>query len=314
MLSTLLNITVPIFLIIGAGYSAARFAHMSQESISGLLSFISRFAAPAVLFYNMYQVDLSRVFEVKMLLSFYSGAAVSFILGIFLGKFFKRRPGEQVSIAFSCYFSNSLLMGLIIVTRAYGEESGQLMLGIIAIHAPLLYTIGMIAMEISRQDGQGAVVALHRAGKNIISTGLIIGIALGLALNILGIRLPEMVDNAVDMFQSVALPTALFAIGAALTRYKLQDDLAIAIGISVITLLIFPLVVFGVSQWVFDLPKAFYQVAVLVAAMPTGLNGYIFASMYQRAEGAAAGAILLSTALSIASINLWLLILGTASP
>jgi predicted permease len=52
------------------------------------------------------------------------------------------------------------------------------------------------------------------------------------------------------------------------------------------------------------------RAAVVLAAMPTGMNGYLFAAMYNRAMGAAASTVLLATTLSVFSIGLWLWWLG----
>ena len=52
--------------------------------------------------------------------------------------------------------------------------------------------------------------------------------------------------------------------------------------------------------------------AVALAAMPPGVNIYIFATLYDRAVELAASALLLSTALSVISITVWLYVADTA--
>jgi len=49
---------------------------------------------------------------------------------------------------------------------------------------------------------------------------------------------------------------------------------------------------------------------ILLAAMPTGLNAYIFAMLYDRGTSVAATTVLLSTLASVATLSLWLLALG----
>jgi malonate transporter len=48
---------------------------------------------------------------------------------------------------------------------------------------------------------------------------------------------------------------------------------------------------------------------VLIAAMAPGINSYLFASMYQRGQSIAAGAVVLGTSASIFTISLWLWVL-----
>ena len=40
--------------------------------------------------------------------------------------------------------------------------------------------------------------------------------------------------------------------------------------------------------------------------MPAGINGYIFASLYDRGVGTAANTVMLSTVLSVGTITFWL--------
>ena len=46
-----------------------------------------------------------------------------------------------------------------------------------------------------------------------------------------------------------------------------------------------------------------------MAAMPPGINAYVFANMYEHAEQIAASSVLFATMISIVSISVWLVIL-----
>ena len=309
---SILPVILPVFLIVGAGYAAARLKLFPDAGIDSLLTFVIRFATPALLFLSMYRLSLSSAFEPGMLAAFYTGAFTCFAIGLIAARRLGRRPGEAVAIGFSALFSNTVLVGLPIMQRAYGEAAMEPMFGIIAFHSPSLYTVGMIAMEMSRQDGTGALAGAKRAAKSIASNALMIGIFCGLALNLSGLELPAPVENGVDMLASATLPTALFALGAALTRYRLQADLGWALGLSALGLLVHPGIAYGLSAHVFELDGSFVRAAVVAAAMPAGLNVYVFAAMYHRSESVAASTVLLSTALSVITITFWLAVLGGA--
>lgn len=59
-----------------------------------------------------------------------------------------------------------------------------------------------------------------------------------------------------------------------------------------------------------SVPKDAFRSGVLTAAMAPGFNAYIFANMYGRARRVAASSVLISTAVSILTVWLWLLVLG----
>ena len=54
------------------------------------------------------------------------------------------------------------------------------------------------------------------------------------------------------------------------------------------------------------LDTASIRSAVVTAAMPPGVNAFLFASMYQSAQRVAASTVLISTLLSVLSSAMWL--------
>ena len=84
-----------------------------------------------------------------------SAPSSAFALGI-LGarKLFHHRPGEAVAIGFGALFSNSVLLGLPIMERAYGAAALGPTFAIVSIHAPFCYFLGITVMEFARADGR----------------------------------------------------------------------------------------------------------------------------------------------------------------
>ncbi|MEZ5476862.1 MAG: hypothetical protein R3E95_05070 [Thiolinea sp.] len=58
----------------------------------------------------------------------------------------------------------------------------------ITFHAPSLYIIGMLSMELLRRDGRLLSVSLRIAGRSIISNPMMLGILAGVAVNPSGCR------------------------------------------------------------------------------------------------------------------------------
>jgi predicted permease len=270
---------------------------------------------PVLLMRGLYRLDLSRAFHPPMLISFYLGAVACFIVGILLARrFWGRRPGEAVSVGFSAMFSNTVLLGLPIVERAFGHDALTPAYGIVALHAPVLYAIGMLTMELSRRDGRPLSQALASAARSILANPLMIGILIGAALNLAKIELPEPVMAAVDLIANAAIPAALVGIGAALTQYRLRAEWGEAAMVTSLALLLHPALVLAVGHYALALPAEQLRTAVILASMPPGMNIYVFAVMYERAQALAASAILMATAVSVATISLWLAVLRLVVP
>ncbi len=308
----ILQIVLPVFIVIGAGYLAVKVKVFSDGDVDSLMRFVQLFAIPCLLFFATAKLDLAAVFRPQLLISYYVGSIACFVLGIIGARiFFKRRPGESVVIGFGAMFSNTVLLGLPIMERAYGAGSTEPNLAIIAVHVPFCYLLGITTMELLRADGR----ALHQTAvivvKSIFSNAMVIGLFLGMAFNLLAIPLPGAADVALSMFSRAALPAALFGLGGILVRYSLTERIGEIAMVCVIRLFVHPGIAFVMADMVFGLSQDFVRGAVITSAMAPGVNAFIFASIYDRAKDTSASVVLIGTIASIISVSLWLLILGT---
>lgn len=311
MIGIVFLVVLPVFLVLGAGYVATRTGLFSSSAVDGLMVFTQSFAIPCLLFRALVDLDLGAVFNPKLLLSFYVGAATCFVLGILGARLlFHRRPGEAVAIGFGALFSNSVLLGLPIMERAYGPEALAPSFAIIAIHSPFCYLLGITTMEFARADGRGLSDTMRAVGRAMFRNALIIGLALGFVVNLGQIPLPGPLRAALDMMANAALPAALFGLGGVLTRYAVRASLAEAGMISGLSLIVHPGIAWLLAAHVFGLSDGFVRGAVMTAAMAPGVNTYVFASIYARGQAQAASAILLATSLSVLTVSGWLLLLG----
>ncbi|WP_299874308.1 AEC family transporter [uncultured Sulfitobacter sp.] len=309
-MQTLLDVILPVFLVIGFGYVAVWRGLFPVSGIDGVMRFTQNFAIPCLLFQAIAGLDLSASFDPTLLLSFYAGAAICFALGMTGARLIFRRDWEDcVAIGFCCLFSNSVLLGLPISERAYGADALTGNFAIIAFHSPFCYGLGITVMEVVRNRGQSPGQLAKSVGRAMFRNALVIGILAGFAVNVTGLPIPGVVDDALSLIVRAALPAALFALGGVLIQYKPEGDMK-AIGmVCGIALLVHPALV-----WLFgsalSLPQDFFRSAVLTSAMAPGFNAYIFANMYGRARRVAATSVLLATALSVFSVWFWLSVLG----
>ena len=306
-----LTVILPVFLVIASGWLAARARLLTAEMIDGLMRFAQGVAVPVLLAQSIGKLDLAASFDARLFASFYTGAFAGFGLG-FLGARLLGRPAtDAVAIGFAAMFSNSLLLGVPITERAFGPEALSGNFAIIAIHSPLLYTIGIIAMELARSHGTGlpARIVARKVTRAIATQPMVIGITAGLIINLTGNPLPDMLREAMKIIASAAIPCALFGLGGVLLRLKPEGDgRAIALVVA-LSILVHPAITWGLGAHVLHLDTDQLRSATLTAAMAPGVNAYLFAMSYDSAKRVAASAVLMATLASIATIWLWLSIL-----
>ncbi len=309
MLFQILNIVGPVFLVIGSGYTLIRLGFFPDDLTDALMKFAVQLAVPCLLFRATSRLDLGSAYDWRVMLSFYSGASISFFLAAYSAwKFFGRTPGESVAVGFSALFSNSVLLGLPISERAWGADNLSTAYAIISIHAPFCYLLGITSMEVIRSDGRTWRATLTVVLRAMFRNSLMIGIGLGFLANLSGVDLPVVLSSAVDILSDSALPIALFALGGILTRYHIAADLGQIGTISLFSLIVHPLLTLLLCQ-LLQVDPMVARTAVLIAAMAPGINSYLFATLYQRGQHIAASTVLLATASSVVSVSAWLWLL-----
>lgn len=311
-MSALIDVILPVFLVIGIGYAATRTGYFSTSGVDGLMRFSQNFAIPILLFRAISTLDLGASFDPRLLASFYAGATICFVIGIFGARLiFKRDWEDSIVIGFCCLFSNSVLLGLPITERAYGTDALQGNYAIIALHAPFCYGLGITVMEITRNRSQSVITMVRATLRAMFRNALIAGIALGFIVNISGLALPAPITDGLDLMIRAALPAALFALGGVLVQYRPEGDLKAIAMVCIIALLVHPALVWSFGT-ALSVPTDAFRSGVVTAAMGPGFNAYIFANMYGRAKRVAASSVLLATGASILTIWVWLGLLGAA--
>lgn len=308
-MQALLEVILPVFLVIGFGYLAVKRGWFPAAGAEGVMGFAQNFAIPVLLFQAISTLDLSQSFDLALLGAFYIGAASGFTAGFLGARFLFGRPiADSVAIGFSCLFSNSVLLGLPITERAFGPDALTANFGIIAIHAPFCYFLGVTVMETATNRGGGILKTLRRISGSFARNPLVIGLSLGMAVNLLGIPTPEVVADAVALIATAGLPAALFALGGILTLYRPEGDGRVIAMICIISLVFHPMLTAGLGL-AFGLDRDAFRSAVLTAAMAPGVNSYLFANMYGVAKRVAATSVLVATALCVVTVWVWLLVL-----
>lgn len=305
-MQALLDVILPVFLVVGFGYIVAWRKVMTAPQVDGLMKYAQGIAAPVLLFTAISRLDLGASFDPRLLAAFYAGAGSGFALGFSVARYgFGRDTEDSIVAGFAGLFSNSLLMGLAVTEQAYGPDALSANFAIISVHSPFCYGLGITAMEITRARGRPAQQIPGIVLKAMFSNVLIIGITLGFIVNLTGLVQPQALLVATDYIARSTLPAALFGMGAVLYRYEIKGDLRLALALCAISLLVHPAITFSLGT-AFALPPEAFRSAVITAAMAPGVNAYIFASLYGRAERVAASAVLMGTALCLVTAAVWL--------
>jgi predicted permease len=180
---------------------------------------------------------------------------------------------------------------------------------LVSVHSAILFLMTTIVVERGNNNGRSSRQIAFQTGKSLIRNPIILGLALGLLVNLLMIPIPQPIDEAVNLLSSAALPCSLFVLGASLITYKVAGHFSEAGLIIGLKLVLQPILVWILAFQIFEMDILWGTVAVMAAGMPVGINAYMFAQKYHVGIEELSTAVLFSTILALFSQSIWLYLL-----
>jgi malonate transporter len=275
-----------------------------EAAASALASFVFYFAIPVLLFRNMATTVLPEEVAWGYLGAFYGGTAVAFGLGLATARIAFGGPFErQAIIGFGGAFGNSVLLGIPVVLTGLGEDAGLPLFLLLAFHSALLFTVITLVLEVGGARREELAAVPKKALAGLARNPILWGLLGGVAFNLSGLALPAAIERWTALVAAAAVPCALFSMGASLRAYRIAGALLPALVMVALKLVVCPLVVWALATWAFAVPPLWAKVAILLAAMPVGVNVYLFGVRYDAGQAESATAILLSSILSVATLS-----------
>ena len=302
-MQTSLAIVLPLFALILCGYAFARGGVIGADGIKGIGAFVFNLAVPALLFRSMATGLPQGGAPLGVVYTYYLGGAILFALSMVIGRFVLGLDlVKQALMAITAVFSNSVLIGIPLVFTAFGKDGQIAVLLITSLHSAIFVTLATVLVEIGRGKGADPLTMLGA----IFGNPLLLAVLAGGAWALLGWTIPAPVDTFTRLLAGAAAPSALFALGATLAAFRVAGDMRDIAVIGALKLIVHPLIVWLLATQVFALGPTETAVAVIIAALPSGVNPFILAQRYETYVQRAASSVLITTALSVITAALLL--------
>jgi malonate transporter and related proteins len=306
----IVNVIVPVFILVLAGYLAAHFGVLRTGDVEGLSRFVFNIALPVLLFESVATITLPEEMDWIFLFAYYLVVVVIYGLGMWLSRrWFSAPPPEQSIFGMGASYSNLMLVGLPVISAGLGDEALLPLFLLVSVHSAILFFMTSVLVERGGGNGRSPRQIARQTARGLGRNPIIIGLALGFLVNVLAVPLPAALVSALDLVGEATLSCSLFVLGGALTTYKIAGHFSEAGLIIALKLALQPILVWLLVFHVFTVDPLWGTVAVMAAGMPVGVSAYIYAQNYHLGTAALSTAVLLSTILAVFSQSLWLLLL-----
>ncbi|MCD7905942.1 MAG: AEC family transporter [Clostridiales bacterium] len=295
-----------LFILIFAGFACVKTGVIkagSKKAFSDLLIYL---IVPAMII-NSYITDFQPEVFSNLLLAFglsalflLTGMAAVFSAGI-------KIKGENAPIAkFACIFSNAAYMGFPLIQALFGSEGLLYASAYVTVFNILIWTVG-----VSMVSGKAKIKETLRT---ILTTPAVIFVIIGLVIFLCRIPVPEIISLPLGYIGSMNTPLSMIIIGMIIANSTVGSLVKNKLIIFIIALrmVIIPLICFGIF-FVLNIRGIVPNIVLLLEACPCAAMTSVFAVKYGYDENLAAGAVVITTFISIITLPLFAFLL-TAVP
>lgn len=270
---TTLNAIAPIVLCLVAGKLLARAPALRDVDWASLEKVMFHVFLPALIFSAIVAGNFALRESWKL-------AAVFVIAQTALGlaAFAHARSARLPAASMTSLFQNAVrwnnIIPLALAATLYGDAGLEVVAVALAVMVPLANVSCIVVIEYALPRGAGASMRAKLTA--VLKNPLIIACLAGFGVKVTGVELPSALSGTLDILAAATLGVGLLVVGAgismqAIRRARLHIAAAIALKVLGMPLLTLALTV------AFGIDGVARVIAVLCAAAPTAMQGYIVA-------------------------------------
>src|ERR1700722_14928940 len=313
MVSTL-EILLPVFGLIFAGFVCRRRGLLGPTAASELNRFVVWLALPALLFDIMAHATWHQLYQPAVVATFALSCAPLFLLILAVRLLSGRHLADASVDAIAGSYPNTGYIGFPLCMIAFGPVSQTPTTIATILVACVLFAIAIVLIEVGLQTER----APHRLALKVVGSlarnPLIVSPIVGVLVASAHVTLPQSAETFLKLLGGAASPCALVSLGLFLAEKRPTQTEGAKPGASLLLtatkLLLQPALTWWLAARVFALSPLLVEMAVVLAALPTGTGPFMLAEFYRREAHITSRTILLSTLGSLVTLSLLLLFMG----
>lgn len=274
-----LVLIAPILIVIILGVIAARFKLFDNRDTASFVNLVFYVVMPVKLFTSVAQTNLAKMLDWPYIFSYLFASLVVMIISVIGSKkFFQNSNAETTLNLMASNVTNSAYLALPLFLLLFNNPIPAITVLIIQSFINIAI---LISLENNTTKKQASIFALL---KNIFfKNPIFLGILVGFLVCVLHLQMPIWTLTSLNLIGNPASFLALFSLGLSLVvdyhPMKMSD--AIDAGFLIfLKVIVHPLLGFLLGKFIFHLNSATLLAVVLMCAMPSAKNTFIFAKKY----------------------------------
>ena len=281
-----------IIIMIGLGYFLKRIDFLSEKDIDPFNKIVMYILMPCMIFHAIFTADLSLIPKLSILpFIILASSFATGIISYFILKQLKLDEKKLWSVLVTVMIANTAFMGYPVTLGIYGQAG--FLRAIFCDMATLCIFLLLSFVLILKFGG-----TIKTAVKKIALFPPVWAVVLGLCFNWLNIPIGSVLDNTVNYLGQGAIPLIMVTLGLSIDFSALSRSKLMIVFTSIMKLAFFPIVAFLIVNYL-GLVDLQYQVAIVEAAMPSGMMSLLLSITYKLDYELTSDCILINTVISL---------------
>lgn len=299
------------FALVGAivlvGYLAGRSGFAGPHAGPVLSRIAFYITNPALLFTILATSELHAIFSALVPVAFAAAVLTCLIYWGLSALWFRRDGAETVVGAMAGSYVNANHIGIPVAIYAIGNATP--VAPVLLVQLLVLSPLFLLLLDLTT----GQKPTLKSLISQPVRNPMIIASFLGAVTAWAGMELPPLIWDPLKVLGGAAVPLVLMAFGMSLPGSRplqsagTRTEVLVA---SALKALVMPALTYVLARYVFAVDAGQTFAAVIMSALPTAQNVFLFSSRYTRGAAVARDAILLTSIAAIPAVLLATLLLG----
>ncbi|WP_029057025.1 AEC family transporter [Stappia stellulata] len=303
-MENVISLALPFFGLIFLGIAAGKLKKIPAEGLAWMQFFIIYIALPALFFRLLAKTPIEELTNIGYVaattFATYCAFAVAFCVGVFASR---GNIPEATIQALAGSYSNIGYMGPGLTLAVLGPAAAVPTALVFCFDNILLFTLAPLMMAIGGTENEPPLATALTVLRRIFTHPFILATIAGVLAAAVEFQPPQAIDTLLTFLSNAAAPCALFAMGVTVALQPLgRTPLELPV-VLLVKLVVHPIIVLLLLNWVGGFDPAWVATAVLMACLPPAANVFVIAQQYNVYVQRASSAILIGTIASTVTVS-----------
>ena len=300
------RVVVPMAMMMAVGILLRLTKVTDRPTMKQVDQIVTKVAMPLMMFQNIYTTDFAQLRDAGYFLYGAAGLLLLFLFCITVLPRVMKEPARAAAMGQALLRPNYILFGNAVAESIYGAGNVGIVMLMGAFTVPFFNAMSVILLEFGRNSSASPGKLLGSIFKNQI----VVAAVIGLLMQLVGLRLPEMAEDVAFDLAALATPLSFLSLGVSLDVSAIgRNRRPLMLGIVTRLVLIPAVFVTGAVAMGFR-GQELCSIFLLFAA-PTAVSSYPMAVAMDADPEIAGQMVIFTTVCCLLTFFLWVLLLSS---